>query len=340
MRALRKIASAVLLSALVAASEGGSNDTQLVFSPQRGVALDKRFDFDLRLRCVSLTLDGTNVALPPIEVRLESSVRSIDRYAAVERGAPRDFVRRFESLSGKWWLDDDATDISGFDRLTGTEVRFVWDAQLGEYVRTPLGDAPRASFACLAEDMDLRGLLPTEVVAEGARWTASGPAVIDALWASTELGLCAAGEESVYERLVRQVLLPPLRSLAAEKLRIECASEGESRVFERDVHRIALRVDERIESDLTELANEFASAGSLADGQRPIERLTTRWELSGKGALDWSARGGHFAQFELDLVVALEVRCELRIGGEQFEVEMRWTGEAEWSSCAQSRNEK
>lgn len=337
MRRLCEIASCLL--ALTPRSAGPS-DSPLEFAPQRGAALEKQFDFELRLRCASWTIDGASVEAPSFEARLESSARITDRYEVVERGSPRDFVRRFDALAGRWWYGDSPTDISGFYSLTGEEIRFRWDAELGDYERTLLDGAASSGLACVAPDMDLRGFLPVETVAEGAKWSAGGPAVIDALWASTELGWCAAPESSFAERLVQQVLLPPFRDLAAAKVRVGCVYTGKSPAQGRDIHRVALRVDERIESDLTELANRFLHAGDGFEMRGPIERLTTRWELAGKGALDWNARGGHFHSFGLDLDVALDVRCEHRLGAAPVLLEMRWIGSAEWSSCAESIHER
>ncbi len=331
------VASALLLQAWITPSPAGDDRTALVFEPSAATELEKRFDFGLRLECWPRTLDREELVaqLPP--VRLENSVRFVDRYAAVAGGKPLDFVRHYEQLSGRWWYGDGATEIDGFHALTGADLRFVWDSELGDYSRSWMGQSPRFSAQCPTEDMDFRGLLPAGGVSVGDRWTARGPALIDALWASTELGLCGAPQTSSIERLVEEVLVPPLRSAAAETVRIECEYSGLAPVRDGDVHRIALRVDERIERDLAELANQFLDAGSLVAMSAPVEQLTTRWTLKGKGALDWDAGGGHFAQFELSLEVVLDARCTLRLGDERFVHDLRWTGRADWSARATRR---
>lgn len=335
------IALAALAPGSFAPAGVGPENTSLVFAPRSDSALEKRLDFGLRLEWRRFTLDGAQIDAQLLPVRLESSVRLVDRYAAVARGAPRDFVRRFEQLSGRWWHGDRATEIDGFHALTGAGVRFEWDAELGEYARSWVDEPRRSGLTCVAEDLDFRGLLPASAVRVDDRWTARGPAVIDALWASTELGLCGAPRTSIYDRLVQDLLVPPLRSTAAQTLRIECAYSGLAPARDGDVHRIALRVDERIERDLADLANEFLDAGSLVAMPAPVEQLTTRWTLEGTGALDWDVAAGHFASFELALRLTLDVQCVLRFGSERYVIdEMSWTGAADWSASGQRREDK
>ncbi len=334
------MALATLLFGLLGPAGGGLERTELVFAPTLDTALEKRFDFGLRLTCGRYMLDGAAFVAQIEPVRLENSVKPVDRYASVACGAPRDFTRQFEQLSGRWSYGDSATELEGFHVLNGASVRFEWDEDLGEYARSWVAQPPRCALECPAENMGFRGPLPAGAVSVGERWTARGSALIDALWTSTELGLCAAPRTSIYDRLVQEVLAPPLRSAAAETLRIECAYKGAAPVQDDGVHRIALRVDQTTERDPAELANQFLGAGDWAALSGCVEQLSARWKLTRDGALDWDVAGGHFARFELALDVALDVRCVLPPGQERYVFDMRRAGPADWLASAAMRAPK
>ena len=308
----------------------------LVFAPRPGTRLAKRFELDTHLALMECTINGNEFGFGGWRVQLASSLRLTDDYDVVAAGAPRDLVRRFGPASGKWWFNDRPTDILGYFGLLGVEVRFVWDTKCGAFQREVVGTAfPGCDLACLREDLDLRGLLPREAPAVGDLWVASGSGVVDALWASTAAGLCAAPEASEDERLVQRVLLPPLSTLAGEKLRVDCRFLG--RAPDRDVaiQRIALAIEDRIEVDMTELANEYVAQGVWRNRPGPVRRLVARWDLHGKGALDWDTVGGHFSEFGLAVCVRLDIRCELLIDEHAWDIAMIWEGDSNWASSAE-----
>ena len=309
---------------------------ELVFAPRPQTTLAKRFDFESHLALEECTVNGREFGFGGWRVQLASSLRLTDEYEVVADGAPRDFVRRFGSASGKWWWNDHPTDILGFFGLLGVEVRFTWDTERGEFRRGVIGAAfPGCDLACLPEDMELRGLLPPEAPVVGDRWVASGRGVVDALWASTAAGLCAAPEASEDERLVQRVLLPPLSTLAGEKLRVDCRFLGTAPDQDVAIQRIGLAIEDRIEVDLTELANEYVLQSTWWHGPAPVKRLVAHWNLHGKGTLDWDTAGRHFSEFGLALDVRLEIRCELDFTGREFDIAMLWEGESSWASLAE-----
>jgi hypothetical protein len=310
----------------------------LRFAPRPGTVLEKRFEFELQSRMTGLEIDGHELGdgwLPT--VRLAVSVQIADAYARVANGRPEDFTRTYGDLGGKWFFGDTPRDILGFYALTGVDVRFVLDEETGEFARTvtagKLGDCEPAR---LVEDLDLRAFLPAEPVAVGDRWVASGPALVDALCGFAELGLCGAPEGAGDERLVRDVLLPPLRGLTAQKFWVDCERLDDDDAAPAAQARIALDVFREFEVDLTDLANDFLRDEGWSRGLS-VDSLSARWRLSCKGELSWDTNAGHFAALRLPLHFETEFRLELRADARKLRLRGTFEGEALWSCSAERR---
>ncbi len=290
------------------------HEVELSFAPRPGTTLAKQFDLEVELGYVAIEIDGQEfLALGHSPIRLLTSSKFTDTYVKTEAGRPLELLRSFGEISGKWEAEGLRTDIVGFYSLSGCAVRFVWDPKLCDYSRTlEVGKVRDLHEEQLVEDLDLRGFLPEEPVVPGAKWTAHGRRIVDALFGSTEMGLLGMPKEQELEVLIRDVLLRPFRKLGDKRLEIACVLAGPDDTLEPDETRIDLQLFDRYELDATEAVNEFlrGMAGPSPSMWR-VDSVRTEWKVDGRGKLVWNVAEKRFSAMDLEAKIRLECICEM-----------------------------
>jgi len=123
-------------------------------------------------------------------------LRTLDEYLEVGNGRPLRLRRVFERSGNP---------------LEGTSVVFTWVPEEGAYGKYyDAREGPESALRELAEDLDLRALLPASAVAVGEHWQVSGETLGDVLGErrAFELVLASVREERGHALATVEVSLP------------------------------------------------------------------------------------------------------------------------------------
>jgi hypothetical protein len=318
-----------------------AGDEALRFAPAEGSSLQKHAHLEVEVQLQSLSMDDyelTGMSWPL--VRLVTSARFSDSYARVETNRPLEYLRRFDEVGAYWeWQGDGSrTAIPGFDAWSGAEVSFDWNPDCKEYTRR----LEKGTYRCgpaldrIVEDLDLRGLLPEDAVAVGAKWSVRGRPVLDALFGTTDLGLVAIPEEQGFEKLLRDVLFRPFVERGERVLELDCAFKA---IEVRDDVRLAdigLRLRDSGSLDITsEVREVLKSAPELS---LDLDDFVVDWDLEGQGQLAWNLDAAHFGSLELAVRFRLSFRFRVGVGPHEPGRAIRGTceGTAKWCLGAQA----
>jgi hypothetical protein len=328
-----KITTALCLPVLVLPAAAMLVSATPRFAPAPGLVLRKSFEVRLALALsdFSSTLGGMQVPrayLPKLELELAHELRLVvlDEHAESAGGRPLRLVREYREIAEqrdeRMTLDgEDAGSFAarGASELEGRRVAFVWDAETDAYARAFEGggeESDAALLAGLAEDLDLRALLPEGEAAEGDAWELD-EAVLEAL-------LEPGGELALRFDEERDETPFAERARSAEgRARLGARSTRDGRELVRiELEGTAWREEERATTlDFVEVVS----------GDATETRSTT---LRFEGALTWDLAAGHALSLEL----AIDARVEALIAkdpgqeGPSFDTTTVLTGE--WSITA------
>ncbi len=192
-------------ASLVLFAGGPVRDVAIVYEPEEGTVLTRTFEAigEMSLTAVEVTVDGEELEREwdEFDYEYESLERIVvtDELAEVQGGRPTDLVRTFDEL-----LQEASSTIAGeeletisLSELEGRTVRFLWDDEDEVYVVETSDDEDDIDedvLAWLAEDMDLRLLLPDGEVEEGDEWEIDAAAYLTLMWPSGLLGFVDEGK--------------------------------------------------------------------------------------------------------------------------------------------------
>jgi len=165
------------LAALLLCTLLGSGKVELRFAPVEGSQVRRTITIDQALAAKGANPRSTHHVL-----------QTLDLYRKVGDGRPLLLQRRFEQID---WGP------SRVPPLKGTSVVYTWvpeEAGYGKYYDAL--ESSEAALRDLAEDLDLRALLPTGAVATGEAWSVPAAKLRDVL---APLGDLALNHEAVRE---------------------------------------------------------------------------------------------------------------------------------------------
>ncbi|MEX1024492.1 MAG: hypothetical protein WD226_05385 [Planctomycetota bacterium] len=171
----------------------------LGFKVEADSIVAKRFEEATRweLETAELWVDGELVEqeLPPVAGSTQRVVRITDEYEAVEEGRVTKLLREFVELdaSSAWTFGEGAESARystrALSELEGALVRFVWNAEAGEYDAIVEEGARDEDVQGLEYDMDLLALLPDRAIEVGGTWSLDGADLARAFRPGGDLGL-------------------------------------------------------------------------------------------------------------------------------------------------------
>ncbi len=309
---------------------------QIRFGVKEKTKLSKVFEDKGSFHSVgmSVTVDGNDVGgeMPDMKLTFEESSKFevTDEYVGIKSGKPTKLKRTFDKLSGKFSqnaeMPDDGEGHGGkkeenkdrASELEGKTVVFT----LGE------GDEYKAEFEDgkgdakllehLSVDMDLRGLLPEDEVAEGKSWEISAKAFHDAVGnPGGDLKLKAEGddEDSDFDEQFSDNI----------KGKAKGTFKGTREV---DGHKCAVIALE------AELKTEAKKDKSGEGGHNGV--MTLELEFSIEGELVWDTEEGHFRSCEVTnkIKLAMKNSMSMEFNGEKHEMEQvtEFEGEGEFKA--------
>lgn len=273
--------------------------------------------YTMELDSMSLAMNGevvTEEFLPEFEIHVEHTERCVvtDAFEAVEGGGPLRVLRTFDELgaeeksrfSGEGGDEDDDAEYES--ALEGKTVLFTWDAE-SEAFEAAFADGSEGDgelLAGLAEDMDLRRLLPERPVAEGDSWEIEGRVFECVLDPGGELGLEETESEEADTTGTDEALRANLTGTVTATYQGTQEEEGVRLAV------IALEVDTSTHAD-RELGPEELEEGGSGTG-----RIESGFQLAGE--LRWDLAHGHAISLELSGTSQLTTKQTLR---EEFEGE-------------------
>lgn len=310
---------------------------RLKFAPADGTSLTKTFETKGTLSLTSFELKGAGVT-PDIELTLNTSQKIVvtDDYATVKSGRPWKLTRSFDELGGSssaamkmsvmGQSQDNEQNNQMKSELTGKKVVFTWDADKSEYSKAfePAEDK-KDLLENLAEDMDLRALLPETEVGEGDEWK---PVVSDLRSLFAPGGsLALVPEASDDESMQMGNEMGSLAESIGEKLEGEATAKLVSikEVDGRSCATIHLTLKVNAAADLTEVTRKMLEKRGTPQqvDSLEIDHVDMEFRFEGEGDLVWDIAGGHFRSFELtgQTVIKNETGTKISVQGKELTIE-------------------
>ncbi|HKX46567.1 MAG TPA: hypothetical protein VJP77_07680 [Planctomycetota bacterium] len=347
MRTTTRLALPLLSATALAAST--PPQAGLAWGPEAGASVTKTFEVDASydLEDLSLVVAGQDVGefigTPEMTFSTLTKVVLADEYSAVGEGRPTKLVRTFEELENTFTMSvvvmEESSDEEGesASELEGATVVFTWDPETSEYrVAYPeetAGDV--ALLEDLVEDTDLRGLLPTEAVEEGATWTFEARALEALLMPSGDLrwmpeGMDAADVEEL--QVLMEGLLEGFEDLLDELLVGErtatFAGTREVDGVRCAVVDLAVTIDSAV--DLSGLLQELVEKAVSMQEEVPedfsfsIDTADIALAVTAEGELLWDVAAGlpHSLTMTGDVNVSFELVASATGDSENVDVDL------------------
>lgn len=317
------------------------------FAPEAGATVTKTFEthVELEFEEFSQTVDGQRPQVEPtIEAQSVETTRVVvqDRYVATAEGRPVTLRRTYEEIAHEvesptrveLMGQEMEVDLHGTGKsaLEDEVVEFRWDAESGEYARAFAeeegGDAEL--LPGLAEDMDLRALIPPEEVAVGDRWEVDADAVTGFLFPGGDLAIDIVSDgEDAPPGMAGPGEDPPTRALLCQGFEEE-GLEGEvscrlAAVREEEGTRVAVievELDLDSTADVTELYREALEANQQEGMELELDRVSLTVTLEGQGELLWDLGAGRMHAFEASCELGLDYEQVMQVeaGGRSLEI--------------------
>ncbi|MFT4539300.1 MAG: hypothetical protein ACI841_001161 [Planctomycetota bacterium] len=323
---------------------------RLAFFPSKGDTVTKTFtqDWEMTMDEMGFLMNGQDPGMTP-EIEMTMIIKQVvaiaDTYGDVVDGRPMSLSRSFKEIDQDMDMemsmdmmgevqDQDST-IKGTSELTGTTVVFEWDEDEEEYIKKFANeetDVDEDKLEGLAEDMDLRFLLPDEAVSEGDSWSldlASLPDLIapggDLAWDieidGADAAMMGAGPDPA--------MMGNMRELMGDML------EGEATATFAGVEDgkgiIELKIEIDTARDMTDMVAEMMA--EAPEGMAPeIDRMDVEFTIEASGKAFWDMDGGHIAGLELegDIEITLDMEMSIDMGQAMtIEVSMAMSGSLE-----------
>ena len=300
----------------------GPGEEEIDFAPALESSLSKRFSTEGEVALDDLQILMNGQEMDPAMMGLDSDlgmsfgyvVACRDEYRAVADGRPTKLLRTYEEFAG-WYVDPEGEEQrESNDEVLDAAILFAWDAEEESYALSfEEGDLDDEDLEGLAEDLDLRALLPDGPVEEGASWDVAGPDLLGVLLAGVDVpGVLAEAEADDEVPEVVHAFLDDLVEDAGGR----CSFAGHEEVDGRTlaVLRLESTIDSSIDIDPSLLGD--SEGMGLADA-----RFEVSVELDIEGTCLWDVAGGHFVRFDLEAFgsVALDAAATAPDAGLDFE---------------------
>ena len=316
---------------------------KIAFSPAAGSSIVKTFTTttNMELDDMQMSMNGEPSPMTPdMEMTMETVnvVTVTDEYGEIKGGQPAMLTRTFDEIGAEMEMDlvvsmmgneeSQAPTGSGSSELEGSSVVFKWNDETSEYdVSFAEGEEGEAELLeSLAENMDVRGLLPTDELAEGDSYDIELTALIDVLAPGGDLKL-----DMEIEGQEQGAMGPDAAMMSDFRRFFEDMLEGKATgkyVGTRDVAGVMVAVIEiEIEidasADMSDLATEMMGQEELPV-EMSIDRLDVQMTYEGGGELLWNMAAGHIHSLDLtaDITVAMDMAMAMDMGGQAMDLGM------------------
>lgn len=320
--------------------------TKLSFAPAEGTSLTKVFtnETELTLEDMSMSMNGEEM---PFQMEMDMTVTSVasttvtDEYVSMRDGAPGKLKRTYDGLEATTSMSMEMdmmgesqsmdSDADASSDLEGKTVVFAWSDDESEFKASFPEDTEgdEELLENLAENMDLRDLLPSGDVSEGDEWEIDVKALDSVLAPGGDMKLVP---EEMDDEM--KSMMGPMGSDGMGSLQdwvsdeIEGTATGKFTGM-RDVDGtsmavITINIDINTAVDLTDLvAESMEDADMPMEIEMEIDHLDLEFELEAEGTLLWNVKGGHFHSLELsgETNLLVDTGMAMNAGGEEMTIE-------------------
>src|SRR5262245_3648373 len=286
--------------ALFLLASSAPDEIALRYAPEEGTVLARTFlaEAQYHLADMSASIDGEALErpdeLPDYKMGFEEHIAVTDTVRSLAAGRPAELVRTFTELSQESTdsVGDEATKSSLTSHLQGRSVLFRWDDDEERFTAEANDgeDLDDSVAAWLAEDMDLRLVLPKDEVEVGDEWEVDPKLYLAFMWPSGLLDFQAEGEDE-----------PSEDDRASSRQTIErLEGSGHARleeVREEDGVRVAVL---HVELEITTGSDSVLPAVSEDEVERPEIKIEVEIERKIEGTILWEFDHGHALSAELE----------------------------------------
>lgn len=328
-------------------------DSSLTYRATKGAKLERHISQKTTYTLESLTQVSPAGRVDDNESKASGSVELAlavtDEFANVADGRVLRLKRTFDEVQSTATVDlsDAGQEISlripSKSPLAKRTVSF--DRKKAEDAFTASLDAEKSALSevldGLAEDLDLRALLPKEAVKVGESWEPPATALAHVLEPGGALAI--EPDTSVLEKMPPANVLVPYQAMLvtlvgpcdnAEKIEgdVECTWKETNKKDGHELARIEFEIDVTTKADHTkEIVRRLEAAGLPTDGAPPSSR--SEGKLRGKGHFTWDLTAGRATDLEasLDWRVTMVARWKADAGEVGIDVALAGTTELEYA---------
>jgi hypothetical protein len=334
---LRAAPMSALLACVVASARAATcvpaerAGDKLAFDPAANSKLVKAFTIEhhLAMQGLKFSNDGVEQSFQQqMSLTSKQVVRVLDEYKAIADGRPTLLRRTFQESSLHVELQTmDAAEKTATQVLEanspfeGVSVLFTWVPEESGYGKFyDAKEGVEEYLPALAEDMDLRAVLPGHDVAPGDEWTIEPARVADWVGPSGQHPMQFKRNDEVagFQRTIMSGIGGNLGIVFGGEVKGKVVARYEGTKAEGDVSlaTIVLDVDIETDRDLRAVSEHSLSSAEVLAGTS-VARSNVHWKLKGTGRVRWNAAAKRFDSFELGgrEEVAFEMRLTTPRGG-------------------------
>lgn len=302
--------------ALLLFSAPTRDELALRFEPEEGTVLKRVFEAEAEyhLTDLSASIDGEPLErsgeLPDYGMSFQEHIAVTDTLQSVSDGRPTELVRTFDELSqaNTDSSEGEDTETTLTSPLQGRSVRFSWDAEDERYEieAADEGELDEGLAAWLAEDLDLRLVLPPGEVAPGDEWELEAKLYLAFMWPSGLLDFHVEGEEpSEEDRAPSRQTIERMEGSGTARL---------EEVREEDGLRLAVI---HVELEITTGSETTLPALEEDELARPEIKIEVEIERTLTGTILWDLEHGHAHSAELECKASRLHSESWTVAGEQ-----------------------
>jgi len=302
--------------ALCLFSSSVRDDVALAFAPEEGTVLKRVFEAKAEYHLTDMTaeVNGKAIerdgALPEDSSSFTEHIAVTDTLGAIQGGRPAELVRTFDELSQEDSRGGDEEASSTLvSPLKGRKVRFAWDADSKGYKAEAADDQDldEGVGEWLAEDMDLRLVLPKKAVAVDDEWELDPKLYLAFMWPGGLLDFHSEGEEpSGDENEFSRETIQRLEGSGTAKLAELREEDG--------VHVAVIHVELEITTDSDSVVPALEQDGEVV---HPELNVAVAIERKLTGTILWDLDHGHARSAELDCEAKRKQTRSWTLTGEQ-----------------------
>lgn len=330
----------VLLAAPFALAPAPSAD-EVSFHPKAGSTLGKQFEVALEITMddLSFTVQGNDMSeqMDSVDLKADGSMSISDQYVEVADGRPTELIRSFDDVEFAWSASEESGHADELEKLESRKVRFKWNADEKRYdVSFHESEGDSDLLEGLAEDMDLRALLPEDEVSSGDSWEVPISGLGAALFAGSNFENGELSGEEQVDELLRAEILPQLEK-AGESIKTTCTYKGSREVDGMRAGVIEIKFEGKPTIDLSgaiERMIQMQTEGQEVEIDVSIEKADVVAEIAGKGELLWNLAAGHLNAFTMQSTfdVDVDIQVEIDAQGEHVPIDFAaaFNGTGDW----------